>query len=213
LQELEKALHSGKIAKLKGFGEKSQERILKGIGFSKNNNGRFILGFIEPEIETIRDRLANLNGVKEINITGSIRRRKETVGDADILIISDKPKPIMDFFVNMKEVADVIGHGQTKSSVKLFSGINVDLRFVPAISYGAALNYFTGSKNHNIALQLIAIKNRFKLNKYGLFSEKNGIEKMIAGKTEKDIYKKLGLDYIEQELREKSRGNRTCQKS
>jgi DNA polymerase (family 10) len=172
LQELEKALHSGKIAKLKGFGEKSQERILKGIGFSKNNNGRFILGFIEPEIETIRDRLANLNGVKEINITGSIRRRKETVGDADILIISDKPKPIMDFFVNMKEVADVIGHGQTKSSVKLFSGINVDLRFVPAISYGAALNYFTGSKNHNIALQLIAIKNRFKLNKYGLFSEK-----------------------------------------
>jgi len=202
LQDLEKALHSGKIAKLKGFGEKSQEKILKGIEFLKNNNGRFILGFIEPEIEAIKDRLANLNGVKKINIAGSIRRRKETVGDADILITSDKPKPIMDFFVNMKEVAGVIGHGQTKSSVKLFSGINVDLRVVPAISYGAALNYFTGSKSHNIALRLIAIKNGFKLNEYGLFSEKNGIEKMVAGKTEEEIYKKLGLDYIEPELRE-----------
>ena len=202
LQDLERALHSGKIAKLKGFGEKSQEKLLKGIEFLKNNNGRFILGFIDPEIEMIKNRLENLSGVKKIVIAGSIRRRKETIGDADILIISDNPKPIMNFFINMEEVANIIGHGQTKSSIKLFSGINIDLRVVSSVSYGAALNYFTGSKSHNIALRLIAMKMGFKLNEYGLFLEKNGIKKMIAGKTEKDIYKKLGMDYIDPELRE-----------
>jgi DNA polymerase (family 10) len=198
LSDLEKAARGGKIKKLEGFGAKSEENILKGIEFLRKSGGRFVLGFVMPQIREIESRLKRLPQVQEINVAGSVRRRKETIGDADILIISDNPKPVMDFFVNMSEVARVFAHGETKSAVKLKNGLDVDLRVLPKESYGAGLNYFTGSKDHNVELRRIAIDKGFKLNEYGLFKGK----KQVAGRTEADLYKALDLRYIEPELRE-----------
>lgn len=198
LVDLERAAKAGKIRKLEGFGAKSEDNILRGIGFVKSYGGRFILGFVMPDIRELERRLGTLKEVKRVVVAGSVRRRKETIGDVDILAISDKPARVMDFFVHMPEVVAVTAHGETKSAVKLKSGMDVDLRVVPAESYGAALNYFTGSKDHNVALRELAMKHGWKLNEYGLF--KGG--KMIAGKTEEEIYEKLGLRYIEPEMRE-----------
>jgi len=207
-EELERSAKAGKIRNLEGFGEKTEENILKSLEFLRQAGGRFILGYIMPDIRKIESDLKKLKEVKKITVAGSVRRRKETIGDVDILIISNKPAPVMDFFVNMPEVARVVAHGSTKSAVKLKNGLDVDVRVVAEESYGAALNYFTGSKYHNIALREIAMKKGFKLNEYGLFkiatSDKRHEtrEKRIAGKTEEEIYKKLGLDYIEPEMRE-----------
>ncbi|MDO8664931.1 MAG: DNA polymerase/3'-5' exonuclease PolX [Candidatus Liptonbacteria bacterium] len=209
LADLEKAAQAGKIARLEGFGKKSEENILKGIGFVKKFSGRFVLGFAMPEIGLIEARLKKLTGVDELAVAGSARRHKETIGDVDILAVSSKPKAVMDFFVDMPEVIRVYARGETKSAIKMKSGIDVDLRVVPRESYGAALSYFTGSKDHNVALRQIAIKYGYKLNEYGLFSAKGGSasggkgkEVQIAGKTEEEIYKALGMDYIEPEMRE-----------
>ncbi len=198
LVDLEKAARTGKIAKLEGFGKKSEEKILKGISFAKSSGGRFVLGFMMPEIRIIEDRLRKINHVEKVTVAGSVRRKKETVGDVDILVVSKKSALIMDYFVTMPEVALVIAHGSTKSSVKLKSGINIDLRVVSMESYGTALNYFTGSKEHNIALRVFAMQKGWKLNEYGLFKGKE----RIAGITEEELYKKFGMDYIEPELRE-----------
>jgi len=198
LKELEAAAKRGEIKKLEGFGEKSEENILKGIEFLKKSGGRFILGFTMPLIRGIEERLKQLRGVKKLVVGGSVRRRKETIGDVDILIVADKPKPIMDYFVSMPEAAHVYAHGETKSAIKLKNGLDVDLRVVHEESYGSALNYFTGSKDHNVALRQIAIDKGYKLNEYGLFKGK----KQIAGRTEEELYKALGLRYIEPELRE-----------
>lgn len=202
LSDLEKAAKAGKIRSLAGFGAKSEQKILKGIEFLRKSGGRFILGFVMATIREIEQRLKKLPQVKEINVAGSTRRKKETIGDVDILIISDRPKAVMDFFVSMPEVAHVFARGETKSMVRLKNGIEVDLRVVPPKSYGAALMYFTGSKDHNIALREIAIKKGWKLNEYGLFSVRGKKEIYIAGRTEEEIYKKLGMDYIEPEMRE-----------
>lgn len=198
VDDLEKAAKAGKVRKLEDFGEKSEENILKGIEFLKKSTGRFTLGFVLPDLKKIENRLKELPQVKQISLAGSVRRKKETVGDCDILITSAAPKPVMDFFVSMPEVERIYAHGPTKSAVKLKSGIDVDLRVVPPESFGAAMQYFTGSKDHNIALREIAIKKGWKLNEYGIFKGK----KQIAGKTEEEVYKKLGLNYIEPEMRE-----------
>jgi len=198
LNDLEKAVKAGQIRKLEGFGEKSEQNILKGIEFVRKSGGRFVLGFIMPEIREIESRFEKLKEVQKIVVAGSVRRRKETIGDCDILIISTKPGPVMDYFVAMPEVARVTAHGETKSAVKLKSGLDVDVRIVPEKSYGAALNYFTGSKDHNVALREMALKKGYKLNEYGLFRG----SRQIAGKSEQEIYKVLGLDYIEPEMRE-----------
>jgi len=222
VEELERAARGGKIRNLENFGEKTEENILKSLEFLKSSGGRFILGYIMPDIRKIESDLKKLKEVKKITVAGSVRRRKETIGDVDILIVSDKSAPVMDFFVNMPEVARVVAHGNTKSAVKLKNGLDVDVRVVAEESYGAALNYFTGSKYHNIALREIAMKKGWKLNEYGLFksAELRGLkprsrtsslrgrrgttrkESLIAGKTEEEIYEKLGLDYIEPEMRE-----------
>ncbi|MGB7957253.1 MAG: DNA polymerase/3'-5' exonuclease PolX [Minisyncoccia bacterium] len=208
VSELEAAAKSGKIAKLEGFGAKKEENILKGIGFAKSAGGRFVLGFEMAEIREIEKRLQAQKNVLRVTVAGSARRRKETIGDVDILVVSKNAEPVMDFFTTMPEVVNVIAHGGTKSSVKLRSGINVDVRVVPVASYGAALNYFTGSKDHNVALRRIAITKGWKLNEYGLFEGERrmkkgeGDGKMIAGKTEEEIYKMFRMDYIEPELRE-----------
>ncbi|OGY63583.1 MAG: DNA polymerase III [Candidatus Harrisonbacteria bacterium RIFCSPLOWO2_02_FULL_41_13b] len=198
LKELEKSARAGKIKNLEGFGEKSEENILRGIEFLKQSGGRFVLGLVMPEINGIAQQLRNLKEVKKLEVAGSVRRWKETIGDVDILAVSNKPKAVMDFFVSLPQVARVFAQGETKSAIKLKNGMDVDLRVVSENSYGAALNYFTGSKDHNVALREIAIKKGYKLNEYGLFKGK----KPIAGRTEKEIYKALGMDYIEPEMRE-----------
>ncbi len=209
LADLEKAIKENKVAKLEGFGGKSQAKLLAAIEFAKKSSGRFILGFTMPLIGTIEERLKKLNGVSKVIVAGSTRRRKETIGDLDILITvfenknkEKSIKNIMDFFVSMPEVDFIYSHGETKSAVKLKNGLDVDLRVVPQKSYGAALNYFTGSKEHNVALRQIALKKGYKLNEYGLFFKKAGKEKFIAGENEEEIYKILGMQYIPPEMRE-----------
>lgn len=205
LTDLENAALKGKIRNLEGFGLKSEEKILKSIEFAKKNKNRFILGFTMPLIKEIETRLKNINEIDKVTICGSVRRYKETIGDIDILVTLKNEnnkkdiQKVMDYFVSMPEAEYVYAKGNTKSSIKLSTGIDVDLRIVPQKSYGAALNYFTGSKQHNIALRQIALKMGYKLNEYGLFDKKN---KQIAGETEEDLYKALGLEYIPPEMRE-----------
>lgn len=196
--ELEKAARAGKIRSLPHFGEKSEQKILKGIEFLKQSRGRFPLASILPLVRAIADRLKALPEVKEVEVAGSIRRRRETVGDADLLVVSRRPERVMDFFVTMPEVAHVYSHGPTKTMVRLENGMDMDLRVVPQESFGAALNYFTGSQAHNVTLRRIAQDKGLKLNEYGLFKG----EKKIAGETEEDIYAALGLVYIPPEIRE-----------
>lgn len=200
VEDLEEAGKQGKIRRIEGFGKKSEEEILQGIEFLKGTRERFILGFIMDQVEEIKARLANQSKANQIEVAGSYRRKKETIGDIDILITSSAPEKIMDFFVNMEEVVHIYGQGKTKSSVRLANGMDCDLRVVKKKSFGSALQYFTGSKDHNIAVRKIAQDKGYKLNEYGVF--KKG--KQIAGTTEKEVYKTLGLPYIEPELRTNS---------
>ncbi len=199
VEDLEKVAKEGKIRKLEGFGEKSEQAILKGIEFLKRSKGRFILGFVLPTLRDIGERLKNLPEVDKVNIGGSIRRMKETIGDADFLVVSSKPQKIMDFFTSMPDVVHVYSKGFTKSMVKLNNGLDADIRVVPEKSYGAALQYFTGNKDHNIALRKIAIEKGWKLSEYGVF---NKHDKYLFGKTEEEVYERLGMKWIPPELRE-----------
>lgn len=198
VSDLERVARAGRIRSLSHFGEKMEQKILKGIEFLKQESGRFPLGAVFPLITEIEGRLRDLPEVSEVVVAGSMRRRKETVGDADILAVSRKPEKVMEFFVSMPEVMHVHGRGQTKTMVKLKNGMDVDLRVVLKESFSAALNYFTGSKNHNVALRRIAQEKGLKLNEYGLFRS----SKRVAGKTEEEIYEALGLAFIPPELRE-----------
>lgn len=204
LKELERAAKQNKIAPLPGFGEKTQKNILEGIEFLKASRGRFLLGEVLPEVERIKNELGLLKEIRKIVTVGSVRRRKETIGDIDILIaVKDSGNlrtvgKVMDFFVNMPNVVKVWGKGLTKASIRLAQGFDVDLRVVSMESFGAALQYFTGSKNHNIVIRKIAKDKGFKLNEYGLFIGR----KKIAGRTEKEIYKRLGMDLMPPEIRE-----------
>ncbi|MFA6436892.1 MAG: NUDIX domain-containing protein [Candidatus Paceibacterota bacterium] len=197
LDDLVKAVQSHKIRDLDGFGEKSEANILKGIDALKNQKERLPLEKVLPVARDIKQKLASLPEVKKVEIAGSIRRKKETVGDIDVLVVSDDPNKVADFFVTLPQIVDVYGKGKTKSSGRLDIGIDVDLRIVPEDSFGAALQYFTGSQVHNIKLRSLARKKGYKLSEYGLFK---GNEK-IAGKTEEEIYQKLGIRYIEPEKR------------
>jgi DNA polymerase (family 10) len=198
IDDLEKAALAHKISKLPKFKEKTEQNILKGIEFAKKSKGRYILGLTVPLIREIENRLKNLPYVKKAEVAGSVRRMKETIGDADFLVVSDEPEKVMKFFVSMSEVINVIGKGETKSSVKLKNGMNADIRVLSEKSFGAALQYFTGNKDHNIALRRIAQDKGWKLSEYGIFKG----NKQIAGKTEEEVYEKLGLKWIPPELRE-----------
>ncbi|PJE57517.1 MAG: DNA polymerase III [Candidatus Portnoybacteria bacterium CG10_big_fil_rev_8_21_14_0_10_38_18] len=200
LKDLEKAAKAGKIRHLEHFGEKTEENILKGIDFLRKSGSRFVLGFIMPDVRKIEEQIRAFPGVKKAIVAGSIRRMQETIGDGDILVTVSSPKTarkVMEFFVNMPGVIRVYSHGSTRSSVRLKNGMDFDLRVVPEESFGAALQYFTGSKEHNIVLRKIAIKKGLKLNEYGVYRGR----KQIAGRTEEGVYKILGLKNIEPELR------------
>ena len=198
LKDLEKAAKAHKIAPLFGFGEKTEKNILQGLEFLKRDKGRFLLGKILPTARNVVEKLKNLKEVEKISLAGSVRRRKETIGDVDILVVSDKPSKIMDFFVKLEGVEKVWARGPTKSSVRMKDGFDIDIRIVPQKSYGSALQYFTGNKDHNVATRRIAMSKGLKLSEYGVFFGK----KQIAGRTEKEVYEAIGLPYIEPELRE-----------
>jgi DNA polymerase (family 10) len=211
LKDLEKAAKAHKIAPLFGFGKKTEKNILEAIKFLKKSKGRFLLGEIMPFVKNVLERLEKLKEVKKISSAGSVRRMKETIGDVDILVISQKPEKVMDFFVSMPEVVKIWSKGPTRSSVRTKDGFDMDLRVVPGKSYGSALQYFTGSKEHNIATRRIAIDKGLKLNEYGVFKvlparisrgETRAGEKMIAGKTEQEVYKVIGLPLFPPEMRE-----------
>ncbi|MCD6547682.1 MAG: DNA polymerase/3'-5' exonuclease PolX [Nanoarchaeota archaeon] len=197
IKDLEKAAKQGKIAKLPRMGEKTQENILKAIAFAKRAGQRKLLGYALPIANEIVDELKKLKEINKIKICGSLARKKETIGDIDILVTTNNPKKVMDYFTSMKNVKDVIAKGETKSTI-VYNDIQVDLRVVKPENFGSAIQYFIGSKEHNVHLRKIAISKGYKLSEYGLFKG----EKRVAGKTEEEIYKKLGMDWIPPELRE-----------
>ena len=198
LKELEKAAITHKIAPLFGFGAKTEENILQGIEFLKRSKGRLPIGDIMPTVNIIFDELRRLPEVKKISLAGSLRRRKETIGDVDFLVVAKHTKKVMDYFVKLPGVEKIWGQGGTKASVHMVNGFDMDLRVVPEKSYGAALQYFTGSKEHNILTRRIAIDKGLKLSEYGVFKG----AKQVAGKTEADVYAAIGLPFIEPEMRE-----------
>ncbi len=196
LDDLEKAAKQGKIRDIEGFGAKTEENILENIAFARKKGKRFLLGYVLPEAKEILNELKD--EVETIELAGSLRRMKETIGDVDILAVSSSPKQVMDYFTNLDRVEKVISKGDTKSTVRVYGGLQVDLRIVKKESFGSALQYFTGSKDHNVKLRKIAQKKNLKLNEYGLFKN----DSRRAGKSEKEVYKALDLDLIPAELRE-----------
>jgi len=198
IRDLERAAKSHRVSHLFGFGEKTEKNILEGIEFLKRSKGRFLLGDILSQVKEIYEKLEDLKEVEKIDYAGSIRRMKETIGDVDFLVISKNPKRVMGFFVSLPNVIKIWGKGMTKASVRVKGGFDMDIRVVPKKSYGSALQYFTGSKEHNIVTRKIAIDRGLKLSEYGLFRGR----KMIAGKNEEEIYKKLGMEWMPPEMRE-----------
>lgn len=196
---LKKAAEEGQIEEIKGFGKKIQDKIAKEIE-ERGESGPERLLWVDAEdiISSFFDYLNDSKHCKKAEIAGSYRRKKETVGDIDILATSQDEHKLMDHFVNYEEVEDVQAKGKTKSTVVLKSGLQVDLRVVPNSSFGAAMLYFTGSKAFNIKLRKIAIKSDLKINEYGIYKN----NKKVAGKTEKEMFEYLDLKYVEPELRE-----------
>jgi DNA polymerase (family 10) len=198
LEDLERAARSGKIRELEGFGTKTEQLILQHVLHFQGEAQRMRLPDAEDLAEPLVAFLKKTPGVKAVTVAGSYRRRVETVGDLDILVTARKDSPVMDRFIAYEEVAGIVSRGKTRSTIILRSGLHVDLRVVPQVSYGAALCYFTGSRAHNIALRKIGVSKGYKLNEYGVFRG----DKRIGGKTEQEVYDRLGLAWIEPELRE-----------
>ncbi|MBR9683215.1 DNA polymerase/3'-5' exonuclease PolX [Candidatus Woesearchaeota archaeon] len=200
LAELKRAAKQGKIRKIGGLGQTVEENILQGIEIVKTAKKRMLLGLVIPLAEEIKERVESIPGVKRVVIAGSYRRRKETVRDLDILAISKQPGKVVDTFCSFPEVKSVRAKGALKASVRLKNGINVDLYVLQENKFGSALNYFTGSKEHNIELRKLALKKGLTLSEHGLTKVKS--KKLVAAKTEEVIYERLGMQYIPPELRE-----------
>lgn len=196
--ELEYACLENRLIKLDGFGEKTQNNILKGIGLIKKSSGQFLYGDIMNIAKKIKTKLIASNMVKRCEITGSLRRKKEIAKDIDIVASSKDINSLMNFFTSLPEVEEIIAKGETKTSVRLNNGINADIRVVEDSQYPYALHHFTGSKEHNTALRHRGKGLGIKINEYGLFHD----EELIICNSEEDIYKELGLQYIPPELRE-----------
>jgi DNA polymerase (family 10) len=200
VDELEAAAKAGKLTKLPGMGEQKVRNILEGIQLWRQQQGRVPLHIALAIAERIVARLRELPQVEQILPAGSLRRWKETVGDLDILVATRDSEPVMERFVKLPEVQKVLAHGTTKSSVLMADNLQVDLRAVDPESFGAASQYFTGSKAHNIALRNRALKLGLTINEYGVFRETTG--EKVAGETEEGVYEVVGLLWIPPELRE-----------
>ena len=199
VEDLQKAAENGEIQELEGFGPKTEQNVLDELQrLGGEPVERTKIAVAEQFVLPLVEYLESGRGVKGIVVAGSYRRRCETVGDIDILATCKKGSPIMDRFVKYDDVEKVVSKGKTKSTVLLRSGLQVDLRVVAQVSYGSALLYFTGSKAHNIAVRKIAVKKKLKISEYGVFKG----DDRVAGKTEEQVYKKVGLVYVEPEMRE-----------
>ncbi len=195
--DLERAAKAGKIAGIPGLGKKTEENILKAVGFVRSDTGRKVLGHVLPLALEIEAALRKIPGVRHAAAAGSVRRRQETIGDLDFLVTTSTPEAAMDEFAHHREVAGTLERGPTKLVVRLKNGMHADLRVVEDAAFGAALQYFTGSKDHNVQVRTMAIKKGLKLNEYGLWKGRT----RVAARTEEEVYRKLGLPYIEPELR------------
>ena len=210
LDELEAAARSGEIQEIKGFGPKTEQNILDGIDFARQAHQRTLLGKARPLGEAARDFLAGIDTVEEAELAGSNRRWKETIGDVDVLAASDDGEAVVDAFLDWEDSAETIESGPTKASLRTGDGVRVDLRVVDPSEFGAALQYFTGSRDHNIHLRNVAIDRDLKLNEYGCFdvSEVDDpdsgqrVGERVAGETEEGMYAALDLPLIPPELRE-----------
>lgn len=199
--DLKKKIENGELDDVKGYGKKKSESIKKGIEFLEKTKGRIKLNVATKAAVMVIDMLEKKDEVKKIKFAGSLRRRKDSIGDVDILVGSEHGAKVIEDFTTADFISEVVAAGATKGTAMVSSGgrdVQVDVRVVPEESFGSALQYFTGSKQHNVRLREIAVKNKWKLNEYGLFED----NKLIAGEKEEDIYFKLGLQFIDPRLRE-----------
>jgi DNA polymerase (family 10) len=203
LDQLAAAARAGRVRQLPGFAAKTEAAILQSVEAHLTKKKRFKLTVAAQYAEPLAQYLRKSKGAGEVVICGSFRRMKETVGDLDILITSDMPDAVMARFAKYPEIKEMLASGPTRASALLASGLQVDVRVVPAESFGAAMYYFTGSKAHNIAVRRLAQANGLKLNEYGVFrTAKGGTERRVAGATEESVFKAVGLPFIPPELRE-----------
>ena len=221
VDKLEKAILEGKVAALAGFGEKSEQKILHGIREYRRHLGRFKLSDADQYVIPLLEYMAEAPGIERLQTAGSYRRRKETIGDIDLLVVAKNPEPVMRRFTHYPKVEKVLLAGDTRGTVQLTFGLQVDLRIVPPKSYGAALVYFTGSKEHNIKLRQRALDRNLRVSEYGVFrvreEEEKGTEvveqetaarrdpwegQLVAGREEKEVYATVGLPWIPPELRD-----------
>jgi DNA polymerase (family X) len=198
--ELADALAAGKLRELKGFGPKSEDNLLHGIELMRHAGDRLLINAALEVAKEIVAALSAVTGCTRCTYAGSLRRMRETIGDVDILAAAERPGPLMDAFVHLPLVGEVIAHGEAKTSIRTTSGLQVDLRVVPLAAWGAALQYFTGSKAHNIRTREIAVHRKLKLSEYGLFDAASG--ELIVSETEDAVYARLGLPWIPPTLRE-----------
>lgn len=210
IDDLERVLKAGEVAEIKGFGKKTQEKILKAIdSYRKRQQGRTRLADAEQLVDPLVEYMQKAPGLERLDVAGSYRRRKETVRDVDLLAIADDPDPVMDHFIAYPQVRSVEKGGGTRGTVILSSGLQADLRIVPADSYGSALQYFTGSKEHAVAVRKRAVSMGLRLSEYGVFEVDEDADdsdpmsgKKIAGETEDGVYEAMGLAWMAPELRE-----------
>lgn len=202
LDELKAACEAGKVRALKGFGEKTEQQILAGISLAATSSLRMYWAEADVIAEELRQYMAACRAVERLELAGSYRRGKETIGDLDALVVSTDHAAVMDHFGRFGEVKEVIARGDTKMSIRTRAGLQIDLRVVPEESFGAALQYFTGSKEHNVILRGMAKQKGLKINEYGVYRVDNGKETYIAGRTEEEVYGALGLPLFPPEIRE-----------
>lgn len=198
LAGLEEAARAGRVSALPGLGEATEQAILRGINQARAHEARVPLARAEALVRPLVAALRETPGVSALEVAGSYRRRAETVGDVDILVASGRPAEVAARFVALDGVTRVLARGETRCAVVLRSGLQIDLRIVPAASFGAALHYFTGSKAHNIAVRAIGVKRQLKINEYGIF--RKGVR--VGGREEEDVFRAIGLPWIPPELRE-----------
>jgi len=202
IEQLEEAARSGRLQMLPGVGEKTEQEILRGIGHVREYSKRTDLGLAWEIATSVMEQLRAGAPIEQMEAAGSLRRMKETIGDIDILVTSSDPETVMERFVNLQLVTEVIMRGPTKTTIRTASGAQADIRVVAPEEFGAALQYFTGSKQHNITLRDYATRHGIKLNEYGVFRVKGDEETRIGGKTEEEMYAAVGLPLIPPELRE-----------
>jgi DNA polymerase (family 10) len=210
VSELTDAIKSGRLADLKGFGDKSEEKLLQGIELLLSAGQRVLLNVADQTAARIVAAISEIPGCLRCTQAGSLRRMRETIGDVDVLAAAQDSGPLMAALIALPEVTDVIARGTAKTSVRVGGGLQVDLRVIPLDAWGAALQYFTGSQAHNVRIREIAVRKKLKLSEYGLFDAQSG--ELIVSRTEEEVYQRLGMSWIPPTLREDTGEVRAAQR-